>query len=82
MTVTPRNHPRVLPVAGTAVAIVAAAFIANRLTATPRQTRPQLASQTTVGTASERTTLPPKERIRYQATIENWRRYRAKSAPD
>lgn len=82
MTVTPRNHPRIIPVVGTAIAIVVATFLTNRLMATPGEARPQLASQTTVGVAPERSAPTPKQRVRYQATIENWRRYRATSAPD
>lgn len=82
MPVAPRNHPRILPVVGTAIAIVAATLFINRLTATQGQARPQLDSQTTVGAASERSAPVPKERVRYQATIENWRRFRALSAPD
>lgn len=77
MTVTLRNHLRVLPVVGTVIAIVLVAILAVRLTGTPGQARPQLVSQATVGAASDKAATRPKERVRYQATIDNWRRYRA-----
>lgn len=77
MAVTPRNQPRVLPVVGTALAIVLVAVIANRAMGTSGQARSQLASSSaTVGAAAEKSAAKPKERIRYQATIDNWRRYR------
>ncbi len=82
MPVAPKNHPRLLPVAGTAMAIVAATLIANRLTGTPQETRPQLASQPAAEPSPEKAAPPSKPRERYQATIENWRRYRATNAPD
>ena len=82
MTVTPRNHPRILPVVGTAIAIVLATLVANRLMATPGVARPQLASQITVGVASEGSAPALKQQARYQATIDNWRRYRANNASD
>lgn len=77
MTFTPRNHPRALPVLGTAIAIVVVTLLANRLMGTSGQAGPQLASQTTVGATLEKSALAPKERGRYQATIDNWRHYRA-----
>ena len=81
MSVTPRNHPRALPVVVTAIAIVLVTFLANHLAATSGQARPQLASsQTTVGAANA--TPKPKERLRYQATIDNWQRYRASAKSD
>ena len=46
------------------------------------QPRPKFASQTTTGIATEKSMPMPKERVRYQATIENWRRYRASNATD
>lgn len=78
MTVTPQNHPRALPVIGTAIAIVFVALVANRLSASSGEAKPQLAaSQATVGVAAEKAVTPaPKERVRYQATIDNWRRFR------
>lgn len=82
MTVTPRNQPRLLPVVGTAMAIVVATLLANRLATMQSQPRPQFASQTTIGIATEKSMPMPKERVRYQATIENWRRYRASNPPD
>lgn len=82
MSVTPRSHPHALPVLGTAIAIVLVAILAVRLTGTPGQARPQLTSQATVGVASDKATARPKERVRYQATIDNWRRYRATLAAD
>jgi hypothetical protein len=77
MTVTPRNHPRALPVLATAITIVVVTIVANRLMGTSGQTGPQLASQTTVGVAAEKPAPTPKERGRYQATIDNWQRYNA-----
>lgn len=77
MSVTPRNHPRALPVLGTAIAIVLVTFLANRWAGSSGQAGPQLASQTTVGAALEKSAPTPKERGRYQATIDSWRRYRA-----
>lgn len=84
MPVTPQSRPRPLPVIGTAVAIVLAFLLANRLTASSGEARPQLAaSQTTVGVAAEKAVTPaPKERVRYQATIDNWRRFRELSNPN
>lgn len=80
MTVTPRKRPHALPVAGGAIAIILVALVATRLTANSGEARPIAASQNTIGTASAASTTRPKERIRYQAIIENWRRYRAATA--
>jgi len=82
MTATPRNRPRALPVVGTAIAIAAVIVLADRLIGASGHARPQLAAQTTAGTAAEKSTPAPKERVRYQATIENWRRYRATNAAE
>ena len=83
MAVTPRNQPRVLPVVGTAIAIVLVALLANRVTGASGEAKPQLgASQATVGTVAEKSAARPKERVRYQATIENWRRYRSTANSD
>jgi hypothetical protein len=78
MTVTPQNHPRALPVIGTAIAIVVGVLLVNRLSASSGEARPQLAAaQATVGVAADKAATPaPKERVRYQATIDNWRRFR------
>ena len=79
--VTPRSHPRILPVLGTAIAIVLVLLLANRLTVTQGEARPQLASsKTTVGVAPDKSTLVPKELGGYQATIENRQLYRSNSA--
>jgi hypothetical protein len=75
MTFTPRNHPRALPVLATAIAIVVVTLFVNRLMSSSGQAGPQLASQTTVGAAMEKSAPAPQSR--YQATIDNWRRYRA-----
>ena len=81
MTVTPRSQPRILPVTGTAIVIVLVLVLANHLTGTQGQASPQLASsRTTVGVALDKPTPAPQERLRYQATIENWQHYRATSA--
>lgn len=82
MTVTPNNRLRALPVLGGAIAFLLVGFVAMRLAGTSGQARTPLASQTTVGVASERSAPAPKERVRYQATIENWRRYRAANPPN
>jgi hypothetical protein len=85
MTVTtPKNHPRALPVVGTAIAIALVLAVGNRLAASSGQAKPQLAaSQSTVGMAAEKAATPaPKERVRYQATIDNWRRFRELNNPN
>ena len=66
----------VLPALAIAIVIAVAAFIAMRLSGTSWDARSQ-ASPATVGTGSGTPASRPKERIRYQATIENWRRYRS-----
>lgn len=76
MTVTPKRLTPELSVLGCVIALVLVAFMAIRMTGTSSQARAQLASQTTVGTSTEKSTSRPKERVRYQATIDNWRRYR------
>ena len=82
MTVTPQNHPRAFPVIGTAIAIVVGVLLVNRLSATSSEARPQLAaSQTTVGVAAEKAATPA-PRVRYQATIDNWRRFRELNNPN
>jgi hypothetical protein len=68
---------RVLPALAVAIALALVAFAANRLGATSWETRPQAAAQATTGAALGTSAERPKERVRYQATIENWRRYRA-----
>jgi len=84
MTVTPQNHPRALPVIGTAIAIVVGVLLVNRLSASSGEARPQLAAaQVTVGVATDKAATPaPKERVRYQATIDNWRRFRELNNPN
>jgi hypothetical protein len=84
MTVTPQNHPRALPVIGTAIAIVVGVLLVNRLSASSGEARPQLAaSQATVGVAADKTAMPaPRDRVRYQATIDNWRRFRELNNPN
>ena len=82
MTVTPQNHPKALPVIGTAIAIVVGVLLVNRLSATSSEARPQLAaSQVTVGMAAEKAATPA-PRVRYQATIDNWRRFRELNNPN
>jgi hypothetical protein len=68
---------RVLPALAVAIALALVAAAANRLSATSWDARPQTAAQASIGTALGGSTVHPKERIRYQATIENWRRYRS-----
>ena len=77
MSVTPRNHPRALPVLATAITIVLVTIVANRLIGTSGQAGPQLASQATVGVAPDKSAPAPKEHGRYQAIIDNWQRYNA-----
>jgi hypothetical protein len=82
MTVTPQNHPRALPVIGTAIAIALVFALGNRLAASSGEARPQLAaSQATVGVAAEKAATPA-PRVRYQATIDNWRRFRELNNPN
>lgn len=76
------TRSRVLPPLAAAIAVVLAAFAAKRLDATSWAARPQAAAPATVGTASGTPAERPKERIRYQATIENWRRYRASTTAE
>lgn len=71
------TRSRVLPPLAVAIAAALVAFAAKRLDATSWAARPQAASQAMVGTAPGPSAARPKERIRYQATIENWRRYRS-----
>jgi hypothetical protein len=52
-------------------------FVAMRLTGASGETKPQAASENTVGTASAISTPRAKERVRSQAVMENWQRYRA-----
>ena len=82
MAAIPRNHPRMLPVVGTAIAIIVVTLLTNRLATVQGQRRQQLAPQATVGTAGANSMPAAKERVRYHATIENWRRYRAIKAAD
>jgi hypothetical protein len=79
MTVTPKRLPLELQVLGCVIALVLVAFAAIRLVGNSWIVRPQAAAETTVGTASAASTATPKERVRYQATIDNWQRYRAAS---
>jgi hypothetical protein len=73
---------RVLPALAVAIALALAAVAANRLSATSWEARPQAAAQATTGAALGTSAERPKERVRYQATIENWRRYRAETATE
>ena len=76
MTVTPKRLTPELSVLGGVIALVLVTLMAIRMAGTPSQARPQLASQKTVGASTEKSTPRPRERVRYQATIDNWRRYR------
>jgi hypothetical protein len=76
MTVTPKDILRAWPILTGMIALVLIAFAAARSTGPMREARQAVATQTTVGTASEKPAAGPKERVRYQGTIENWRRYR------
>jgi hypothetical protein len=76
------TRSRVLPALAVAIALALVAFAANRLSAASWEPRPQAASQATAGAALGTSAERPKERIRYQATIENWRRYRAETTTE
>jgi hypothetical protein len=82
MPVTSRKLRPELRVLGCVVALALVAFAAIRLIGGWLETRPRAASESTVETASAALMQKPKERARYQATIENWRRYRAANAPN
>lgn len=82
MTVTPRNILRGWPILTGTIVLVLVAFAAMRPMGPLREARPSVAGQTTIGTALEKPTTRPKERVRYRATIENWRRYRESAKPD
>jgi cell division protein FtsN len=82
MSVTPKNRLGALRVLGGAIALIVTTFVAVRLTGNSGEAKPQTALENTVGTASAISTPRPKERVRYQAVIENWRRYRASANAD
>ena len=82
MSVTPTNRLGALRVLGGAIALVVMVFVAMRLTGASGETKPLAPSENTVGIASTISTPRPKERIRYQVVIENWRRYRALANAD
>jgi hypothetical protein len=77
MSVTPKNRLGALRLLGSAIALIIMTFVAIRLTGNSGEAKPQAALENTVGTASAISTPRPRERVRYQAVIENWRRYRA-----
>jgi hypothetical protein len=77
MMATLKKRQLELRVLGCVIALVLAAFSAIRLVGNSWEARSQTVSRATVGTASGTSATVPKERIRYQATIENWRRYRS-----
>jgi hypothetical protein len=82
MSVTPKNRLGALRLVGGAIALIVMTFVAIRLTGNSGEAKPQAASENTVGTASAISTPRPRERARYQAVIENWRRYRASASAD
>jgi hypothetical protein len=82
MSVTPKNRLGALRLLGGTIALIIMALVAIRLTGNSGEARPQAALESTVGTASVISTPRPKERVRYQAVIENWRRYRASANAD
>lgn len=82
MTVTPKNILRAWPILTGIIALVLVAFAAMRPAGPLREARQPVAAQTTIGTAPEKATTRPKERVRYQATIENWRRHRESAKSD
>jgi hypothetical protein len=77
MTVAPQNRLGALPVLGCVIALVLVTFAVIRLIGNSLDIRPYAISAATVGTASATPVEKPKERLRYQATIDNWRRYRS-----
>lgn len=78
MTVTPGRLRPDLHVLGCVVALVLVAFAAMRLIGNAPDARTHAMPGTTVGSAAAVAPAPSaKKRVRYQATQENWRRYRA-----
>jgi hypothetical protein len=47
VTVTPRSQPRILPVSGTAIAIILVLLLVNHLMGAEGRAKPQLAASTT-----------------------------------
>ncbi len=83
MTVTPGRLRPDLQVLGCVVAFVLVAFAAIRLIGKVPDAWTHAVPGTTVGSAAATPTQSPKKPVRYQATLENWRRYRAAtSAPN
>lgn len=78
MTVTPGTRRPDLQVLGCVVALVLVAFVAIRLIGNAPDARTHAMPGTTVGSAVASAPVPgAKKPVRYQATQENWRRYRA-----
>ena len=83
MTVTFGRLGPELQVLGCVVALVLVAFAAIRLIGHAPDARTHAMPGTTVGVAAVAPTQSVKKPVRYQATQENWRRYRAAtSAPN
>jgi hypothetical protein len=82
MTVAPQNRLGALPVLGCVIALVLVIFAAIRLIGNSSDVRPYTVSAATVGTALGASAEKPKERVRYQATIDNWRRYRSATSTE
>ena len=77
MTVTPGRFRPDLQVLGCLVALVLVAFAAIRLIGHAPDARTHAMPGTTVGSAAVASAQSLKKPVRYQATLENWRRYRA-----
>lgn len=82
MMATLKKRQPELMVLGCVAAFVLIAFAAIRLIGSTGYVRSPSAVQTTIGAASAVSAQKPKERVRYQATIENWRRYRSSVAAE
>ena len=77
MTVTPGRLRPDLQVLGCLVALVLVAFAAIRLIGHAPDARTHAMPGTTVGSAAAAPAQSREKAVRYQATLENWRRYRA-----
>jgi hypothetical protein len=77
MTITPGRLRPDLQVLGCVIALVLVAFAAIRLIGHAADAGAHAMPGTTVGSAAAAPAPTAKKPVRYQATQENWRRYRA-----
>jgi hypothetical protein len=82
MTVAPQNRLGALSVLGCVIALVLVTFAVIRLIGNSSDVRSYAVSAATVGTASGTPAEKPKDRVRYQAIIDNWRRSRAATSTE